>query len=43
MMWIRELKEFLEVSRVIELPKIPALDPDHEGVATQLEDLSEEA
>jgi phosphoserine phosphatase len=43
LMWIRELREFLSASRVIELPKIPALDPDHEGIATQLEDLSEGA
>jgi len=43
LMWIRELREFLSASRMIELPKIPALDPDHEGIATQLEDLSEGA
>jgi hypothetical protein len=42
-MWIRELSEFIIPAKKIQFPEIPELDPDYEGVATQLEDLSEEA
>ena len=42
-MWINELREFVKAAKVIQLPCIEELDPDYEGVATQLEDLSEEA
>jgi len=42
-MWIRELSEFIVPAKKIQFPEIAELDPDYEGVATQLEDLSEEA
>ena len=42
-MWINELREFVKAAKVIQLPCIEELDPDYEGVATQLEDLSEGA
>jgi hypothetical protein len=43
MMWINELNEFARVSHKIQFPEVADIDPDHEGVATQLEELSEEA
>ena len=43
MMWIRELREFLDSGNYISVPTVPDLDPDHEGAATRLEDLSEGA
>jgi len=42
-MWIEEMREFVKAAKKIQLPCVPELDPDYEGVATQLEDLSEEA